>query len=72
MNARMADLVATGSYADIGLEIYDWNAIAQPLGTSIVSADNLHLNESGTTVFGCAMYEAAMGPACLTALLEAM
>lgn len=69
MNARMADLVATGAYADIGLEIYDWNAIAMPLGASVVSADNLHHNEFGTIVYGCVLYEAVMGPACLTELL---
>jgi len=72
LNARVRGLVADGTYSDIGLEIYEWDQIAAPLGRSILSADDLHHNGLGTEIFGCAMYEAVNGSACMADLLGAL
>lgn len=60
MNQWMRDLVASGEYADIGLEIADWNAIASPLGHTIISDDNLHHNVDGNNLFAEFMVEAVL------------
>lgn len=62
VNQFMRGLVDSGEYADIGLEVYDWNALAQPAEMSILVDDKVHHNALGIEWFGRAMYEAVNGP----------
>lgn len=62
-NNYMRELLASDDYDDIGLEIFDWNSIAQSYfddNITILSSDNLHHNYGGMMIYAEVLVDAVL------------